>query len=146
MIAFPNPLSKTFGQNLLLLIVSVVVSLLVMEWIAGKGDVPDLANSLLDRGPKVICVTEGKKGVTAYLKGRSHTVVGNVVEVVDTVGAGDTFNAGFLAGLKRAGELNKATIADLSEDALVAALRLGNAAAAVTVSRAGANPPWASEL
>lgn len=68
------------------------------------------------------------------------------VAVVDTVGAGDTFNAGVLAALHRAGALTKAAIASLDDAALTAALTLGTRAAAVTVSRAGANPPWASEL
>ena len=66
--------------------------------------------------------------------------------VVDTVGAGDTFNAGILASLHEQGVLSKAAIADLSEDAIRKRLTLGAAAAAVTVSRAGANPPWKHEL
>ena len=70
----------------------------------------------------------------------------NKVAVVDTVGAGDTFDAGVLASLKRDGLLTKARVADLDERAVRNALALGAAAAAVTVSRAGANPPWAHEL
>ena len=66
--------------------------------------------------------------------------------VVDTVGAGDTFNAGVLASLHENGVLTKAAIADLGKDAIRDALRLGVRAAAVTVSRAGANPPWRDEL
>jgi fructokinase len=66
--------------------------------------------------------------------------------VVDTVGAGDTFNSGMLAGLDRAGALTKERIANLSEKGIRAALHLGVRVAAVTVSRAGANPPTAAEL
>jgi fructokinase len=68
------------------------------------------------------------------------------VTVVDTVGAGDTFNAGILASLHEQGALSKTAVAELSEDAIRSALTLGAAAAAVTVSRAGANPPWKHEL
>jgi fructokinase len=66
--------------------------------------------------------------------------------VVDTVGAGDTFNAGLLAGLNRAGILTKDGLAALDETAVIPALELGVKAAAITVSRAGANPPWEHEL
>ena len=66
--------------------------------------------------------------------------------VVDTVGAGDTFNAGILASLHEQGALSKTAIADLSEAAIREALALGSKAAAVTVSRAGANPPWRHEI
>ena len=66
--------------------------------------------------------------------------------VVDTVGAGDTFNAGVLAALHEAGALSKPAIAGIGEATLRAALTLGARAAAVTVSRAGANPPRRAEL
>ena len=68
------------------------------------------------------------------------------VEVVDTVGAGDTFNAGVLASLHDQALLSKAAIETLSETAIHQALSLGAKAAAVTVSRAGANPPWRREI
>ena len=66
--------------------------------------------------------------------------------MADTVGAGDTFNAGFLRALDRAGVLTKSAVASLSEEALRDALSLGVRAAAITCSRPGANPPWADEL
>ena len=68
------------------------------------------------------------------------------VEVVDTVGAGDTFDAGILASLDLAGLLTKDKVKTLSADAIRDALALGAKAAAVTVSRAGANPPFAHEI
>ena len=67
-------------------------------------------------------------------------------EIVDTVGAGDTFNAGVLAELDKMGALQKAKLRTLSADVLAEALSHGAKGAAVTVSRAGANPPWADEL
>jgi fructokinase len=68
------------------------------------------------------------------------------VTVVDTVGAGDTFDAGVLASLKRHDLLTKAKVAALDEAGIRDALELGARAAAVTVSRAGANPPFADEI
>ncbi len=101
---------------------------------------------LLANGAKLVCLTEGSKGVTAYWPGGETFVAAKPVEVVDTVGAGDTFSAGLLAGLHGAGHLSLSALSDLSETALRPALELGVAAAAVTVSRAGANPPWKHEL
>ncbi len=102
---------------------------------------------LLKAGPSVVIVTRGSEGATGYLADGSETSVAvKPVQVVDTVGAGDTFNAGVLAELHRAGHLSKEGLRALTPDSLRAALSLGAEVAAVTVSRAGANPPWAHEL
>ncbi len=63
------------------------------------------------------------------------------VTVVDTVGAGDTFDAGVLASLKMKGLLTKADVAAISQGDVRDALALAAKVAAVTVSRAGANRP-----
>ncbi|MCR8722875.1 carbohydrate kinase family protein [Frigidibacter sp. ROC022] len=117
-----------------------------LHWLEGAGDLTALAQGLLAKGPKLVLITEGARGATAHMARGSVHVASQRVSVVDTVGAGDTFNAGVLAALHRSGKLSKAAIAALSDDDLREALTLGVRAAAVTVSRAGANPPWASEL
>jgi fructokinase len=118
-----------------------------LEWLMGEGALADRAAALLAKGPALILVTEGAEGVTAYGAGDPLRVPAQKVDVVDTVGAGDTFNAGFLAGLADAGAMDKASVrAGLSAAVLQAALELGVRAAAVTVSRAGANPPRRDEL
>ncbi len=102
---------------------------------------------LLQAGPAVVIVTKGGDGATGYLSdGSEVSVPVQKVDVVDTVGAGDTFNAGVLAALSQAGHLSKPNLRSLSENSLRDALTFGAKVAAVTVSRAGANPPWAEEL
>ena len=98
-------------------------------------------------GPSVVILTRGGEGASGFLNdGTEVTVPAQRVEIVDTVGAGDTFNAGVLAKLYEQGALQKAKLKTLTADALIEALEYGARVAAVTVSRAGANPPWAEEL
>ena len=114
------------------------------EDLAWLGTTPEAL--LASGGPKLILMTRGAKGVEAHLASGSFEVPAQKAVVVDTVGAGDTFNAGLLAGLWQDGLLSKEAIASAGQDALRPAIELGARAAAVTVSRAGANPPWAEEL
>ncbi|MER8894534.1 carbohydrate kinase [Mesorhizobium sp. M0676] len=117
-----------------------------LHWFGEAGSHEDVIRNWLDRGPKLIVVTHGSEGAVGYSRDHKVTVMPHKVEVVDTVGAGDTFNAGILASLHEQGLLTKAGIGGLSEDAIRQALALGAKAAAVTVSRAGANPPWRHEI
>lgn len=103
--------------------------------------------ALLKAGPSVVIMTRGGSGATAYLRdGREVSVAAVPAQVVDTVGAGDTFNAGVLAKAAEMGLLTPGGLASASDQALAAVLGFGAQVAAVTVSRAGANPPWRDEL
>lgn len=117
-----------------------------LNWFGEAGSHEDVIRNWLDRGPKLIVVTHGSEGAVGYTRDHAVTVMPEKVKVVDTVGAGDTFNAGILASLHEQGLLSKTAIAGLSKDAIHKALALGAKAAAVTVSRAGANPPWRHEI
>lgn len=117
-----------------------------LEWISGPGNLADRATALLALGPKLVLITEGARGAHALTAGHHLFSPAKKVVVADTVGAGDTFNAGALAALHRAGVLTKTALASPDPAILTAALAYGNAAAAITVSRPGANPPWAKEL
>ncbi|MDF0603193.1 carbohydrate kinase [Psychromarinibacter sp. C21-152] len=117
-----------------------------LRWIMGDGEPGALAREILRMGPKVVCITEGGKGARGITATGEVQVAAPRVEVADTVGAGDTFNAGVLAALHEAGALTKDALAALDNRVLRDALTLGVRSAAVTVSRAGANPPWRAEL
>ena len=117
-----------------------------LAWLSGHDDLTRGAREILDKGTKLVCVTEGADGVTGFTTNETVRVPANKVEVVDTVGAGDTFNAGFMAALSDAGVLSKHQVAELDAQTIESALKMGVQAAAVTVSRAGANPPTRDEL
>jgi len=116
-----------------------------LEWF-GQPDMQTAAKLWLGQGPSLVVFTLGAKGAIAFSGEHTVEVDGETVTVADTVGAGDTFNAGILASLKRDGVLSKDAVKTLSAEAIGNALRLGAKAAAVTVSRPGANPPWANEI
>lgn len=117
-----------------------------LHWLMGGGDMGALARQILAKGPKLVFITEGAKGAHAFTATQTLFETSKRVTVVDTVGAGDTFNAGVLAALHPAGALSKAALAALPDATIQAALNLGTSAAGITVSRAGANPPWEHEL
>ena len=117
-----------------------------LHWLMGEGDLTTLARGILAKGPKAVFITEGANGARAVTATQDRFVPAHKVTVADTVGAGDTFNAGVLCALHEAGALTKARVAALTDAELDAALSLGVASAAITVSRPGANPPWRNEL
>lgn len=117
-----------------------------LAWLAPGVAFDDWAAQRIGSGTSLVVLTRGEQGARAATAKGALEVPAVPARVVDTVGAGDTFNAGLLAGLRRSGKLGKASLRDLREDELRAALRLAARVAAFTVSRAGANPPFAREL
>ena len=101
----------------------------------------------LAAGPSAVVITRGGDGLTVFTRdGAEHSVPGEKVEVADTIGAGDTVNAALLHGLAAQDALSPAALAGLAADGWTRLLRFAARAAAVTCSRAGAEPPYASEL
>lgn len=101
----------------------------------------------LSAGPSAVVITHGGDGLTAFTQdGAVYPVPGEKVDVVDTIGAGDTVNAALLHGLSVRDALSPAGLAGLGRDGWERLLRFAARAAAITCSRAGAEPPYASEL
>lgn len=117
-----------------------------LAWMAPESGIEAFAQDWLKRGAKLVVVTRGKDGAVAFTSKFKCQIPGAKVTVADTIGAGDTFTAGLLASLHGGNLLSKAAIAALDRTSVLAALNLAITAAAVTVSRPGADPPWAHEL
>lgn len=101
----------------------------------------------LASGPGAVVVTRGGEGLTVFTRdGGEWSVPGEAVDVVDTIGAGDTVNAALLHGLRARDALSVDSLSALGADSWGEVLRFAARAAAVTVSRAGAEPPYAEEL
>jgi len=101
----------------------------------------------LAAGPTAVVITQGGDGLTAFTAdGAVHPVPGERVDVVDTIGAGDTVNAALLHGLAAQDALSAEALLELGADGWTRLLRFAARAAAITCSRAGAESPYAAEL
>ncbi len=117
-----------------------------LAWIEPDRDAESAIQDWLDAGTSVVVTTMGSDGARAMTRGGEIGVPAVRVDVVDTVGAGDSFDAGFLAGLREQGLLSKSALRGIGPDSLREPLELAARVAAFVVSRAGANPPWKREL
>jgi len=111
----------------------------------GEAEVEAVVGKLLDDGAKLVVLTRGGAGAEAWHRTAGHVAIqAPKVTVSDTIGAGDTFLGALLVSLQESGGLDD--LAGLSAEALQANLTFAAAAAAITCSRPGANPPWREEL
>lgn len=106
----------------------------------------DFCRDALARGVRLTVVTRGSAGVLACTAAASVNVPAVAVPVVDTVGAGDSFQAALLAWLQENGRLSAAALGALHADALKEGLAFASRAAAVTCSRRGADLPHRNEI
>ena len=122
-----------------------------LEWLYPGANPLEAAREFTQRfGVALVVVTRGKDGAVAYTKaGISAKASSKKVEVVDTVGAGDTFMGGLIDALWRrdlVGPAGRGRILGLSKQQLEEILREADALAEIVVQRRGANPPWGKEL
>ncbi|MDT9594430.1 PfkB family carbohydrate kinase [Nocardioides zeae] len=116
---------------------------------------PDLAEAdavrhLRDLGPALVVVTRGAEGAECHASaGRVAVPAVTDLGVVDTIGAGDTLAAAFVSALwdlDVVGAGTRERLAALGADELRGALAYAVRAAALTVSRPGADPPYLAEV
>lgn len=106
----------------------------------------EFAARALAQGVALVVVTRGGEGASGWTAAAQVDVPQVKVAVVDTVGAGDTFQAALLTWLAEHDALAAASLAALSKDALAEALGFAARAAAITCSRRGADLPRRAEL
>lgn len=109
-------------------------------------DLVSVARSWLQRGPRLVIVTRGAEGPLAVLGTATIERPAPRVDVLDTVGAGDTFHAGLLSWFDANGLLVPERVTGLSDAQVTAALDFAAAAAAIVCTRRGANPPTWDEV
>jgi len=124
-----------------------------LAWLYPGQDVLDSARKWLalagEEGPAMVVVTRGAEGPWGVCRAGEASVPAPKVDVADTVGAGDSFMAALLSGLvdrELDGAQNRQELRELPAEGLAELLAHAAKAAAVTVSRPGANPPTRAEL
>jgi len=117
-----------------------------LEWIWPGIDPAALAKQWIAQGRKLVVVTRGGKGSLAWAGGEAFAVPAAEADMVDTVGAGDSFSGALLDWLSRHERLRPADLARLRAGEAREAVAFASRVAAITCSRAGANPPWRHEL
>ncbi len=117
-----------------------------LAWIWPGADPSELAAHWIAKGRKLVVVTRGGEGSLVWAGGESFAVPAANVDLVDTVGAGDSFSGALLDWLGRNGRLRQEDLARLTAGEAREAVAFASSVAAITCSRAGANPPWRSEL
>ena len=111
-----------------------------IRWLYPSFEIEQVVNNWLAKGPSLIVVTYGDKGLAGYRIGEKVSVDAVKVVVIDTVGAGDTVGAILVEAIVKDG------LDTLSGVRLEMMLKRAAKAAAITVSRSGANPPTLKEI
>jgi fructokinase len=116
-------------------------------YLFGEEPYADRAAKLLSDGSSLVVVTRGNHGACAWHRQAGLIEVDSpVVTVVDTIGAGDSFQAAMLAALHRLDRIGRQRLRDITAGELERALSFASKCAAFTCTRAGADPPRSHEL
>ena len=116
-------------------------------YLYGNQAATEWAHSMLARGAGLIVITRGTQGAQVWhRKVDAIDVSAPAVKVVDTIGAGDSFQAALLFALARLKRIERASLQTIGADELRKALAFACQCAALTCTRAGADPPRYSEV
>lgn len=124
----------------------VKVSQADLEWLYPGENLETIALEWKKHGPVLVIVTQGGQGAFAVTNQAIIRVPAPRVSVVDTVGAGDAFMSGILSWLWRSGAWSRAALESLGTEQITSLLGFAARVAAITCTRAGANPPWQAEM
>ena len=117
------------------------------DYLYGDDDPARRAASLLAGGASLVIMTRGAQGAAAWHKAAgSVAVAAPAGPVVDTIGAGDSFQAALLFALQSLGRSDAVSLAGIGPDELGRALSFAARCAAITCSRPGADPPRRAEI
>ncbi len=116
------------------------------RWLYPGGDPEAVLDALVGQGVQLAVLTRGGDGAVARSAAGRASVGAPAVEVVDTVGAGDSFGAGLLRRLGELEKLSATEVGRLVDAELRDALTFATAVATLACSRAGADPPTLAEV
>lgn len=117
------------------------------EFLYGGSDYGERAKSLIAAGASLVVVTRGIKGAQAWHREAGLVEVqAPAIDVVDTIGAGDSFQAALLFALRAIGRIKTSALAQMNSGELRRALSFASMCAAFTCGHAGADPPRQSDV
>ncbi len=117
-----------------------------LGWLYPEESLDDVVRRWSTMGPELVVMTLGSEGSTAARSGNGvvHRA-GMVVDVVDTIGAGDAFESGLLSAIADLDSLAPGALSDLSDDEVLTLLDRATVVSAMTCRRTGADPPRRAE-
>jgi fructokinase len=117
------------------------------EFLYGGSDYAGKAKSLIEAGASLVVVTRGIKGAQAWHREADVVEVqAPTIDIVDTIGAGDSFQAALLFALRAIGRIGTEALAQMNSEELFRALSFASSCAAFTCGRAGADPPRQTDV
>lgn len=117
-----------------------------LAWIAPGRSADSFAAELIESGVEAVIVTRGADGCEIFTATWKDQRTSSSVDVIDTVGAGDTFTGAVLCGLNERDIISRDALKSADRAALIAVIDNALAAAAVVCGREGADPPSRHEI